>query len=220
MNWKFAEFAVRYNPTQLAIFACHNAYSYRSSQGERQLVSIAFFEILGLPVKSIEPDRLREVYREQRTAWFLKQFVPEYLSVARKRLKDLEDAYDALRDPRRQKAILRDLKQRQRTGEIKRDAIEADMPAPSPEPIPTVHRPKIVRKLVQIADMIVHRRKRPMSETEVKTLTRIGFKMGLEYPDSAQLVQQIAEEAAQSFRTRTRREELLSGNWPKPEEAR
>lgn len=186
-------------------------------------MSEEYFEILGLPVKSIEAERLRDVYKEQRTRWFLRQFVPEYLTQARLRLKQLDDAYEVLRDPRRQKAILRELKHRQRASELKRDAIDPDtlpLREGTVEPIASVHRPKVIRKLVQIAEMLVHRRQRSMSEEEIKTLTRIGFKMGLEYPDSMQLVKQIAEEAAQSFRARKRREEMLGGSWPRTEEAR
>lgn len=179
-------------------------------------MSVEYFELLGLELKPVDLATLQSAYKEQRTAWFLRQFQPEYLSQARKKLRLLDEAYETLRDPRRQGAIIRELRAQRRN----RDEPRPIMPSPVPSaeaPFTSTHRPRVVRKLVQVADLIVHKRHRPLSDSERRTLTRLGFKMGLDYPEAQRLVEQIAEDAIKTLRVKHTRDELLDGNWNKPE---
>lgn len=175
-----------------------------------------YFEILGLPAKPVDSERLRAAFQQSRTVWFLRQYIPEYLGQARRRLKELDEAFDALKDPRRQSAILREIRQYARTDPLVEEPAVPPVNRPEPKPLEGVFampRAKVVRKLEQVAAMLVKRHKRPLNETELKTLTRIAFRMGLDYPEASQLVARIAASAAASLRSFPSRERLLQGEW-------
>ena len=163
-----------------------------------------YFESLGLPLEPIEPAVLDRVYKHLKQEWFLRQYVPEHAVEARDRLSQLEEAYRALRDPRRQAALLRDLRYRLRAKEraAQDPTLSGWRPPPEePEEGPrAVPRAQLVQKLLRVTELIVLRSRRPLGADEKTTLVRIAFRMGLDYPDAQQIVDQIAERVVPSRR--------------------
>ncbi|MFO0949038.1 MAG: hypothetical protein U1D30_24525 [Planctomycetota bacterium] len=181
-------------------------------------MSVEYFELLGLEVKPAEAGTLQAAYKEQRTAWFLRQFQPEYLNTARKKLRQLDEAFEILRDPRKQAAIIREHRAYRRSQEQPLPLPVPPLPPTEDDSLASIHRPRVIRKLVQVAELIVHKRHRPLTDSERRTITRLGFKMGLDYSESQRLVEQIAEDAARNIRIKHTREELIDGQWSPPEE--
>lgn len=152
-----------------------------------------YFDLLGLPVKEVDPAALDVAYRRQRRIWFLRQYVPLYAAEARQTLPRLEEAYRMLHDPRRQAAVIRDAQAARRADDARDPGAFQPEPDPSSrESSPTgIPRPQAVRRLMAAAETMVSRLRRGLSESEKSALVRAGFQMGLDYPDAQHLVEQI-----------------------------
>jgi hypothetical protein len=147
-----------------------------------------YFEILRLPCKPIDPDRLREAYERERTIWFLRQFVPEFLLIAPAKLAQFEEAYARLRDPRQQEALLK------RYAESPAGGQAGSEPAVRPPPManPPVARHRVLLELVRAAEPM-RAGGRKLSGQDKMALVRLAMKRGMEYSDAIELVDQAID---------------------------
>lgn len=153
-----------------------------------------YFDLLNLPLAVASPADIEAAYRQQRRIWFLKQFEPAESGQARTRLAALDEAYFALRDPRRQNALLRAEHQRRRSAqEISEEPAEAAISDPFVEGPRAVHRTQIVQTLLRAAERLTRAQKRPLDEGEKTRLAKIGLSLGLDYPDSRDIVRRICQ---------------------------
>ncbi|MBY0586432.1 J domain-containing protein [bacterium] len=167
--------------------------------------SMSPFELLGLPISATKPDDLAVAYRAAREKWFLKQFEPLTMIEAHEKVRAIDEAYQALRDPRRQTALLREAHKRPRR-ENDWDTPSPDhSSAPSAPPARVVNRSKIVRELLQQAREIISRTKQVLSDETKKSMTRQAFDEGLDFTDAEEIVERIVKEVEFGIRPRTTR---------------
>lgn len=149
-----------------------------------------YFEILGLPNKPIDPDRLREAYERERMIWFLRQFVPEFLLIAPKKLAEFEEAYARLRDPRQQDALLKRFTESQAGAPAGANSGPAVRPPPMAPP--PVARHRVLLELVRAAEPM-RAGGRKLSGQDKMALVRLAMKRGMEYSDAIELVDQAID---------------------------
>lgn len=159
-----------------------------------------YFDLLELPIEPANPTRLAEAYRKQRQAWFLRQYRPELADEARGRLRQIEEAYRVLRDPRRQAGLIRELAARRRPAaapvtETVPLARATTVPLPKDAAPPAIRRPQIFRKLLISAEVIVKKQHRVLDAKQKQALVQAACRMGLDSRDATELVEHVARHA-------------------------
>jgi hypothetical protein len=155
------------------------------------------FEILNLPQKPIDLDGLTAAYRDVRKLWFFRQYDPEYLIEAREHLEQIDEAFQSLKDPKRQGLILRELQARKRSDTKPVPVVDAA--APSHEAIhddvpPAINRSKIVRQLLREAEDMVSQTRRPLSSVQQESLRQKAYEMGLPFDDAEEVIPRIVRQ--------------------------
>jgi hypothetical protein len=175
------------------------------------------FEVLSLPPRLTDVDELQRAYRQQRTMWFMRQFVPEYMTLAAKMLEQIEDAYSKLRDPRQQRAILRTI------GEIAAPLpnirAKTSKPAqvePAQANVLIVSRPKITLEITRAAEALLGGDRTTLSDADQMSLVRKAMSLGLDYADAADLVRQTVQRLLAEYSAKRRFRSLLRGFGSKP----
>ena len=82
------------------------------------------FSLLGLPCRAVDDAAVHEAYRTQREKWFLRQYDPEHAASAPERLKQIDQAYQAIR---RQHDRRRQLDRLMRTSSVLQDRRRAEL---------------------------------------------------------------------------------------------
>ncbi len=151
------------------------------------------FELLGLPANAVTLETLSAAYLQTRQEWFFRQFEPETMIAAHSKIRAIDEAYQALRDPRRQTALLREAHKRPRkpTSDHTEDINSTASPS---EPVRSVNRMKIVRDLLRQAKDIVAKSKAPLGESTIEQMTRSAFDQGIDYTDAEEIVERIVRE--------------------------
>jgi hypothetical protein len=151
------------------------------------------FELLGLPAASVNSETLSAAYLKTRQEWFFKQFEPATMIVAHSKIRAIDEAYQALRDPRRQTALLREAHKKPRP--IATDeCCHSTTADPTLEPTRLVNRMKIVRDLLRQAKDVVARSKAPLGQSTIEQMTRSAFDQGIDYADAEEIVERIVRE--------------------------
>ena len=155
------------------------------------------FELLQLPVKPINANDLTAAYRDARKVWFFRQYDPEYLIEAREQLEHIDEAYQTLKDPKKQALLVRELqvKTRGTTRHVpttdsaisSREEDQEDVP-------PAINRSKIVRQLLREAEDIVSRTHKPLTTAEQETLKRKAYELGLPFDDTDEVIPRITRQ--------------------------
>lgn len=155
-------------------------------------MTLPAFNLLGLPLRKVEPEELAEAYQSARRLWFFRQFDPEYLLEAADELAKVDEAYRLLKDPRRQAILLRQsLKPKPTKAPRMIDERTEDQPREAGSR-PPVHRPRLARQLLMAAEKVVEKTGHALNTDERKQLTRIAYEAGLAYADAQQFVEKIA----------------------------
>ncbi len=162
------------------------------------------FELLGLPAKAVAPETLSAAYIKTRQEWFFRQFEPATMIAAHSKIRAIDEAYQALRDPRRQTALLREAHQKPRKP-ISENTDNINSTAPAVEPVRSVNRMKIVRELLRQAKDIVAKSKAPLGESTIEQMTRSAFDQGIDYADAEEIVERIVREVEIGLRPRNTR---------------
>jgi curved DNA-binding protein CbpA len=163
------------------------------------------YELLGLPISATKPEDLAAAYRAARQHWFLKQFEPQFMLEAHDRVQAIDQAYQALRDPRRQAAILRESHKRPRTV-IHEESTNQEPTKEATQPPPrVVNRTKVVRNLLREAQAIIAQTKMPLTDDMKQRITREAFDAGLDYTDAEELTERIVREVEFNLRPRSTR---------------
>lgn len=153
------------------------------------------FEVLGLPVDLVDSETLRHAYEQHRLLWFFRQFDPQFVSHATEKLNAVEQAYHKLQDRTRQSVCLREVKSRaQLSSPAHRSSTVSNRTVKSTEPNPArAPRIKIVRRMIQEAELIARTSRSILDSADCKQIANIGFSLGLEYSNAAELADRIAK---------------------------
>jgi curved DNA-binding protein CbpA len=164
------------------------------------------FDVLGLPARLTATEELTAAYVSARREWFSKQFDPETMLVAHEKIVAIDEAYQSLRDTRRQSAILRETRKRPRPAGAEPSTGPArESSPPSPEMPRVVNRSKIVRELLRQAQQLVSKTKVPLADDIKAQMTRSAFDQGVDFTDAEEIVDRIAREVEIGVRPRTTR---------------
>lgn len=155
------------------------------------------FSLLGLAVQPTDSETLLRAYQVARQVWFFRQFEPEYLLEAREKLEKIDEAYRSLKDPRRQSAVIRQIKAKTRSAANPGVAIAEPAVPPRPEPPakPLANRPLLARQLLRHAEEIVARTGETLSTADIKQMRETAVLAGLSHADAEELVERVARQA-------------------------
>lgn len=149
-----------------------------------------YFTLLELPIEAVASDALDIAYQKARRTWFFRQYDPEHMLQARQKIDMVEAAYQALRDPRRQVAIVREAKSEQSQSQRRTKASHTGK-RPAVDGAVTPLRTKIVRDMLRAADDLKASQGGRLSEEDVARLARAGFDQGLDYADALEVADRI-----------------------------
>jgi len=156
-----------------------------------------FFEILNLPVRPIDLDGLTSAYRDVRKLWFFRQYDPEFLLEAREHLEQIDDAFQTLKDPKRQALIVRELQTKKRADSKPIPVVDANLPVRESvhdDIPPAINRSKIVRQLLRDAEDMVAQTHRALTAAQQESLRRKAYELGLPFDDAEEVIPRIVRQ--------------------------
>lgn len=156
-----------------------------------------WFDILNLPARPINLDGLTSAYREVRKLWFFRQYDPEYLLEAHEHLEQIDEAFQTLKDPKRQALIVRELQAKKRCDTKPVPVVDSAVPLHQTiqdDVPPAINRSKIVRQLLREAEDIVSQTHRPLTTAQQESLRQKAYEMGLPFDDAEEVIPRIVRQ--------------------------